>query len=151
MNRKEEIQKDIKIMNNEIIKSITKGTSVDSRLGLLILEARLDERIRAEAEIQEILLEHTQLTYEVGKLKEQLTKLNAKNQSHITRQRNELAKLKSTIKQEKTEMRKCKNCGSTLSIYNDEQTCSICDINPSEVNKILKELKGIADGKIELN
>jgi len=47
--------------------------------------------------------------------------------------------------------RKCKNCGSTLSIYNDEPICSGCDINPSEVNKVLKELKGIADGKIELN
>ena len=47
--------------------------------------------------------------------------------------------------------RKCKNCESTLSIYNDEQTCSICEINPSEVNKVLKELKGIADGKIELD
>jgi len=47
--------------------------------------------------------------------------------------------------------RKCKNCGSKLSIYNDEPTCSVCDINPSEVNKVLKELKEIADGKIELN
>jgi hypothetical protein len=36
-------------------------------------------------------------------------------------------------------------------MYNDDQTCSGCDINPSEVTKILKELKGIADGKIELN
>jgi hypothetical protein len=63
--------------------------------------ARLDERIRAEQEIQEILLEHTQLTYEVGKLKEQLTKLNAKNKSHITRQRNELAKLNKTAQEMK--------------------------------------------------
>jgi len=47
--------------------------------------------------------------------------------------------------------RKCKNCGSKLSIYNDEETCAGCNINPSEVNKILKELKGIADGKIELD
>jgi len=47
--------------------------------------------------------------------------------------------------------RKCKNCGATLSIYNDEQTCAGCDINPSEVIKTLKELKGIADGKIEFD
>jgi len=49
-----------------------------------------------QAEIEKILLEHTQLTYEVGKLKDKLIKLNAKNQAHITRQRNELAKLQQT-------------------------------------------------------
>lgn len=43
--------------------------------------------------------------------------------------------------------RKCKACGSQLSIYNDEQTCMTCDVNPSEVAKALKELKGIANGK----
>lgn len=47
--------------------------------------------------------------------------------------------------------RKCKSCGSNLSMYNDEQTCTACDINPSDVSKILKEMKGIADGKIELD
>ncbi len=47
--------------------------------------------------------------------------------------------------------RKCKNCGSNLSMYNDEQTCTACEINPSDVSKILKEMKGIADGKIELD
>ena len=34
-----------------------------------------------------------------------------------------------------------------LSIYNDEQTCDKCDINPSEVAKALKEIKGISNGK----
>jgi len=47
--------------------------------------------------------------------------------------------------------RKCKSCGASLSMYNDEQTCTACDINPSDVLKILKEMKGIADGKIELD
>jgi len=48
-------------------------------------------------------------------------------------------------------IRKCKNCGSNLSIYNDEQTCTACDINPLDVLKTLKEMKGIADGKIEFD
>jgi hypothetical protein len=47
--------------------------------------------------------------------------------------------------------RKCKSCGCTLSVYNDTQTCTACEINPSDVSKILKEIKGIADGKIELD
>lgn len=43
--------------------------------------------------------------------------------------------------------RKCKSCGITLSIYNDEPTCQNCSVNPSDVLKALKDLKGIANGK----
>jgi len=43
--------------------------------------------------------------------------------------------------------RTCKSCGSKLSIYNDEQTCNNCKVNPSDVAKALKEMKGIANGK----
>jgi hypothetical protein len=43
--------------------------------------------------------------------------------------------------------RNCKNCGMKLSIYNDEQLCEICQIFPEEVKKILKEIKGLANGK----
>jgi hypothetical protein len=46
--------------------------------------------------------------------------------------------------------RKCKSCGSTLSMYNDEPTCQRCSSNPDDVAKALKEIKGIANGKIEL-
>lgn len=41
----------------------------------------------------------------------------------------------------------CKSCGVQLSAYNDDVICQSCNINPSEVNKALKEIKGIANGK----
>jgi len=43
--------------------------------------------------------------------------------------------------------RKCKSCQKNLSIYNDEQLCNDCNVNPVEVKKVLKEIKGIVDGK----
>jgi hypothetical protein len=45
--------------------------------------------------------------------------------------------------------RKCKNCDGPMSMYNDDVICQKCQINPEDVNKILKEIKGIANGKIE--
>jgi len=47
--------------------------------------------------------------------------------------------------------RKCKSCGAKLSAYNDENFCQLCTINPSEVSKALKKIKGIANGKTELD
>ena len=44
-------------------------------------------------------------------------------------------------------IRKCKSCGQSLSIYNDDELCSACQVNPSEVTKALKDIKGIANGK----
>jgi len=41
----------------------------------------------------------------------------------------------------------CKSCSQQLSIYNDEVLCQSCTVNPSEVSKALKEIKGAADGK----
>jgi hypothetical protein len=43
--------------------------------------------------------------------------------------------------------RKCKSCGANLSIYNDDVLCKSCDVNPSDVLKAIKDLKGLADGK----
>ena len=43
--------------------------------------------------------------------------------------------------------RKCVACGSSLSAYNDEDLCQLCKVNPKEVSKALKEIKGIANGK----
>ena len=43
--------------------------------------------------------------------------------------------------------RVCKSCNAQLSIYNDDQLCQLCNVNPSEVTKALKEIKGISDGK----
>lgn len=38
--------------------------------------------------------------------------------------------------------RKCKSCGSPLSIYNDDPLCIKCSVNPNEVLKALKQIKG---------
>lgn len=38
-------------------------------------------------------------------------------------------------------IRRCKNCGDELSIYNDDSLCNTCTINPKDVNKALKEIK----------
>ena len=45
--------------------------------------------------------------------------------------------------------RKCKSCGIPLSAYNDQDTCSECLVNPVDVKKALKDLKGLANGKSE--
>lgn len=37
--------------------------------------------------------------------------------------------------------RKCKSCGEGLSIYNDENLCVKCTVNPSDVSKALKQIK----------
>ncbi len=38
-----------------------------------------------------------------------------------------------------------------LSIYNDEKTCESCLIDPKQINRVLRQIKGIANGKTELN
>ena len=43
--------------------------------------------------------------------------------------------------------RLCTSCGSKLSMYNDDTLCQQCLVNPTDVNKILKEIKGFASGK----
>ena len=45
--------------------------------------------------------------------------------------------------------RHCKNCGVSLSIYNEDSYCQTCDIVPGDVAKALKDIKGIANGKTE--
>jgi hypothetical protein len=34
-----------------------------------------------------------------------------------------------------------------LSIYNDDSLCQYCQVNPGEVAKILKQIKGLMNGK----
>jgi NMD protein affecting ribosome stability and mRNA decay len=41
----------------------------------------------------------------------------------------------------------CKSCGKPLSAYNDDPLCSSCIVNPLDVSKTLKEIKGLANGK----
>lgn len=47
--------------------------------------------------------------------------------------------------------RMCKSCGSKLSAYNDDVLCQSCLVNPSEVTKALRKIKGVASGKTELD
>jgi len=47
--------------------------------------------------------------------------------------------------------RKCSSCGGNLSMYNENKICSKCSVDEKEVGKILKQMKGIANGKLELD
>jgi hypothetical protein len=46
-------------------------------------------------------------------------------------------------------VRNCKSCSIPLSAYNDEELCGECLVNPVEVKKALKDLKGFINGKSE--
>jgi len=47
--------------------------------------------------------------------------------------------------------RLCKSCKNRLSAYNDDVLCSKCAVNPSDVSKALKEIRGIANDKTGSN
>jgi len=54
------------------------------------------------------------------------------------------------IKKRIGKTRLCKQCNKQLSIYTEETICQSCEINPTDVDDILKEIKGIINGKTEL-
>lgn len=43
--------------------------------------------------------------------------------------------------------KQCKACHKPLSVYNDEHLCSSCVVDPKQVSKTLREMKGFANGK----
>lgn len=43
--------------------------------------------------------------------------------------------------------RVCKKCNAKLSIYNDDPLCINCNINPIDVKKALKSVKGMSNAK----
>ena len=43
--------------------------------------------------------------------------------------------------------RRCKSCNAQLSVYNDEPLCQSCIVNPQDVTKALKEIKGFGNGR----
>ena len=47
----------------------------------------------------------------------------------------------------KDKPRACKSCNRKLSVYNDQNICETCEADPSEVSKILREIKGLMNGK----
>jgi hypothetical protein len=55
----------------------------------------------------------------------------------------ERAKKRSLIK------RFCKSCGHLLSMYNETQLCELCDVNPKDVSKALKDIRKLIDGESE--
>jgi hypothetical protein len=40
--------------------------------------------------------------------------------------------------------RRCKSCNVRLSAYNDQEVCSSCLVNPNDVMKELKRVKGLS-------
>lgn len=45
--------------------------------------------------------------------------------------------------------RSCQKCDKPLSVYNDDNLCSACIINPGEVGRLLREIKSRANGKFK--
>lgn len=48
------------------------------------------------------------------------------------------------VKKRKGKVRNCKACNTSLSVYNDEQLCSSCLVNPLDVKKTLSEIKKLS-------
>lgn len=81
----------------------------------------------------------TQISYQIycsAPCREQATKEKITQRYAISRRNKRIGK-----------PRKCKSCGSNLSMYNEDVLCQTCIINPSEVSKALKDIKGLFNGK----
>ena len=59
------------------------------------------------------------------------------------RAKNVLLKLKKRYGQKRV----CLSCSSPLSIYNDDDICTSCEVNPKDVSKALKDIKRMSNGK----
>ena len=80
----------------------------------------------------------TDINYQIycsSTCRDEATKQNIANRYNATKRQKRLGK-----------ERKCKSCGQDLSIYNDDVLCSDCLINPAEVKKALKQIKGFMNG-----
>ena len=80
----------------------------------------------------------TDINYQIycsSTCRDEATKQNITNRYNATKRQKRLGK-----------ERKCKSCDKDLSIYNDEVLCSECIINPSEVKKALRQIKGFMNG-----
>jgi hypothetical protein len=47
--------------------------------------------------------------------------------------------------------RKCRSCETVLSVYNDDVLCQSCTVVPKDVQKALKDIRGLANGKTKRN
>ena len=43
--------------------------------------------------------------------------------------------------------RKCKVCKAQLSAYNDDTTCTKCTVTPTDVNRALRDIRNLSNGK----
>lgn len=59
--------------------------------------------------------------------------------------------IKTRRQKRKGKNRVCRQCGDKLSIYNDEPLCNKCNINPNDVKKALKQIKGLSNDKSKKN
>jgi RecJ-like exonuclease len=50
-----------------------------------------------------------------------------------------------------SKVRHCKSCNVKLSAYNDEPVCNACELDTKDVNKTLKEIRDISNGKLKEN
>jgi methylphosphotriester-DNA--protein-cysteine methyltransferase len=81
----------------------------------------------------------TDISYQIycsPKCREQATKEKIALRYAATRRNNKNRKL-----------RTCKDCGTKLSVYNDDVLCQSCEIVPGNVLKALKDVKRLANGK----
>jgi hypothetical protein len=66
---------------------------------------------------------------------------------NATKEKIAIRYLQTRRQKRKGKNRKCKKCEQRLSIYNDELLCSQCIINPNDVKKAIKEIKGLFNDK----
>ena len=81
----------------------------------------------------------TKVTYQIycsADCREEATKEKIADRYALTRRQKRIGKV-----------RTCKSCDARLSMYNDDQLCDKCIVNPNDVIKALKEIKGISNGK----
>lgn len=81
----------------------------------------------------------TKISYQIycsAECREAATKEKIVARYQITRRRKRTGKV-----------RKCRSCNTDLSIYNDDILCNSCSVNPNDVAKVLKEIKGLINGK----
>jgi hypothetical protein len=62
-----------------------------------------------------------------------------------TKEKIALRYLQTKRQKRKGKDRRCKKCLEKLSIYNDDILCIKCNVNPSDVLKALKQIKGLSN------
>ncbi len=82
-----------------------------------------------------------QISLFIGKQKDSLKDLKNAQKNSQTKEKIAQRYILQRRQKRKGKVRICKMCKTSLSIYNDEPLCNNCLINPSEVNKTLKQIK----------